>query len=134
MKPQKENGGDQRGLMVGTTPLTRWLPSSGKSPDRCEFLLELTDDAGNPEDPEPEEANISESVGKVSDSGSIEDMFSNSLTICSIEGRSFVSCSQHWRANAINLLRHSDEYGPMRLSITEYILPDWHAEFTCCCS
>ena len=55
------------------------------------------------------EAEMSDSVGIVSDSGSIEDMFSNCLATSNIDGRAFVSSSQYFRANDINLFRYSKE-------------------------
>ncbi|KAK9196322.1 hypothetical protein WN943_004450 [Citrus x changshan-huyou] len=50
-----------------------------------------------------------DSIGIVSDSGSIEDMFSNCLATSNINGRAFVSSLQYFRANDMNLFRYLDE-------------------------
>ena len=75
---------DQRGRMVGMTPLTRSLP--GK-PETQEFLPGQTAVVPITDIPEAE---VSDSDRLCPACGSIEDMFSNSLTTSSIEGRSFV--------------------------------------------
>lgn len=55
------------------------------------------------------EAEMSDSVGIVLDSGSIKDMFSNCLATSNIDGHAFVLSSQNFKANDINLFKYSKE-------------------------
>lgn len=109
--------------MLGITPLRRSLPdTSDETNGWFGAAISRDDDVVGV-------AVLLASVAVDSDSpasasGVSRHMTSSSLTTSIIEGRASVSSWQHMRAKERNFSTHSEGYEPMRLSITEKVIPD----------
>ena len=115
-----------RGLIVGSTPLTRSLPDISTD---IKGVLLFEDDDGVELNNFPESLDIYSGILAL-DSGIMDHMFSSSRTTSAILGRASGSSLVHFKARFKNFAISSEGYGPMRGSITENTSPDWYATVT----
>lgn len=115
--------------MVGMTPLMRSLPEV--LPDAKWSRLKPDIDVGEDGSLALDFVDKSESSAPLS-SGIVFNMFSNSLTTTSMDGRSSGLSWQQLMAKATNLSKHSGVKEPNVVSTIERIVPVWCANFTWC--